>query len=151
MLSEKSRAQIAKNRRERCKHFTGTSSPTCKAGVNYEELAGGHHGMMCRLPCWEPNTFAKPEDVIVPCEKREFYTEAEIAEILEATERSLENSIKARQAITDHLKANNKPLRNVAGNIPCPACGKGTLRFSIASNGRCHAACSTAHCVSWIE
>ena len=59
--------------------------------------------------------------------------------------------IKTRTAITDDLKANGRPTRNVIGSIPCPICTTGTVRFSIAYNGHCHADCSTNGCVSWVE
>lgn len=39
-----------------------------------------------------------------------------------------------------------------SGEIDCPACGKGKLRFSVArSNGHVHACCTTRLCMQWME
>jgi hypothetical protein len=50
----------------------------------------------------------------------------------------------ARQAILD--------TGHGAGEIACPVCNSGRLRFSVArSNGHVHASCTTRLCVSWME
>lgn len=153
MPSKEWREKFREREAHTCKHFTGTSREVCKAGVNYLQHAGGEFlGYVCRLPCTgDDGCKHAPDQKIVPCALREFPTLEEV----EAKERriteSINSTIKARQAITDHLKANGKPLRNVNGSIPCPICNGGALGFSIASNGHCHATCSTPGCVSWIE
>ena len=39
-----------------------------------------------------------------------------------------------------------------AGEIDCPACKAGKLRYSRAAyNGHVHAACSNGECVRWME
>ena len=39
-----------------------------------------------------------------------------------------------------------------AGEMKCPVCKEGTLRYSRAAyNGHVHARCSTADCVAWME
>lgn len=39
-----------------------------------------------------------------------------------------------------------------SGEIDCPICKTGKLRFSVArSNGHVHAHCSTRLCMSWME
>lgn len=136
-----------------CKHFTGISNETCKAGVNYREHAGGSNkGYACRLPCTGDDgcSWAKDERV-VPCALREWYTPEEIQAQVEEIERHLNGTVTARLAISEYLRASNKPERNVSGQIPCPVCDGGTLGFSIAYNGHCHATCSTQGCVSWME
>lgn len=49
----------------------------------------------------------------------------------------------------------HKPQDNYysgAGNIACPVCLNGVLRYSRAAyNGHVHAACSTSTCVRWME
>jgi hypothetical protein len=134
----------------RCKHYTGTGrSETCGAGVNYEQLGDGSRpGMLNRLPCLRTHLH---EDVIATCERLEWHTPEEVAaQVKELRDMGLK-SITARNAITEHLKASGKPLRNVSGSIPCPVCDKGNLGFGIAYNGHCHATCSTKGCVSWME
>ena len=50
----------------------------------------------------------------------------------------------ARKAIVESKKQ--------SGEIPCPVCKTGPLRFSVApSNKHIHAACSTKDCVRWVE
>jgi hypothetical protein len=50
----------------------------------------------------------------------------------------------ARQAILD--------TKQGAGEIECPVCKSGRLRFSVArSNGHVHAKCTTRLCMSWME
>jgi hypothetical protein len=57
------------------------------------------------------------------------------------------NIKKARTAITDkHGKD-----RGYQGDLPCPCCDGGTLRYSCASNGHIHAKCTTPKCISWME
>ena len=136
-----------------CKHFTGVQNDTCKAGVNYLALAGGNRtGYACRLPCTgdEGCSWAK-EEKVVPCALREWWTPEEVQAQVDEIHKRTTETITARVAITDYLKANNKPLRKIGGAIPCPICKTGTLGFSIASNGHCHATCSTPDCVSWME
>ena len=82
----------------------------------------------------------------------------------------------ARQAILDELKrryqAGDKTVKprdkgtsafvedddgptnffSGAGEMPCPVCKTGTLRYSRAGyNGHVHAHCSTSNCVDWME
>jgi hypothetical protein len=86
----------------------------------------------------------------------------------------MEEIMKARNAILDDLKrryfANDKtvkvqdpetkhrwsePQRNYftgAGEMECPVCKTGKLRYSRAAyNGHVHARCSTDDCVAWME
>ncbi len=133
-----------------CKHYTGTSrNETCRAGVNYAQLGDDSRpGMLNRLPCLRTHL---REDVVAECELREWHTPEEIAERVKRSRDSMMRMVTARQSIIDYLKAEGKPTRRVAGSIPCPICNKGTLGFSIASNGHCHGHCSTHGCVSWME
>lgn len=144
--------QYREQKESKCKHYNGTSKETCSAGVNYHELVGNAPGWGCKLPCTgDEGCSHAPEIKVVPCALREFRTLDEIdAEAARALEH-FQNSIKARRAITDFLKENNKPQRSVSGQIPCPVCNGGALHFSIASNGHCHARCSTSGCTNWME
>ena len=133
-----------------CKHYTGTGrSETCRAGVNYNELGDGSRpGMLNRLPCLREHL---KEDTVAECALREWHTSEEIAERIAKMRAGAMRTVTARAAIFDFLKANGKPTRNVGGQIPCPICNSGTLRFSIAYNGHCHGSCTPAGCVNWIE
>lgn len=49
----------------------------------------------------------------------------------------------------------HKPQDNYyagAGEMPCPVCGGGKLRYQRSTyNGHIHATCSTVNCVRWME
>lgn len=133
-----------------CKHYTGAGrDETCRAGVNYNELADGDSpGMLNRLPCLRTHF---KEDVVAECALREWHTPEEIAERVAASRASALRTVTARSAIFDYLKENGKPSRSVQGHIPCPICKTGTLHFSVAYNGHCHGWCATSGCVRWME
>lgn len=152
-LTERSRQQIAMKKASRCKHFNGTTNATCEAGVNYLEHTGGNPmGYACRLPCTgDKGCSWASEEKVVPCALRVFLTDEEIQAEIDELDRSFSRTVGARHAIMEHLDATGQPQRNVSGSIPCPACGSGTLHFSIAYNGHCHAHCTTAGCVNWME
>lgn len=56
----------------------------------------------------------------------------------------------ARAAIAQYQGHWRKGLGEVSGEMPCPFCEKGILRFSRADSGRMCAA-ATCGCVSWME
>lgn len=61
---------------------------------------------------------------------------------------TVERYLAARKAITD--KHGKK--RGIRGEMPCPCCENGTLRYSIAGyNGHIWGQCSSPGCASWIE
>jgi hypothetical protein len=42
--------------------------------------------------------------------------------------------------------------RGGSGEFPCPACGTGTVHYSVASvNGHIHAGCTTEGCIRFME
>lgn len=129
----------------RCKHFNGTTNNACQAGVEYVSVINPSGGFRNQYPC-----FAHSESP-VECPHREFPTraesEAELSEILTR----LRRMATARTAIVDHVRAQGLKPVNVGGSMQCPICTSGTLRFSFAYNGHCHAHCSTPHCVDWME
>jgi len=54
----------------------------------------------------------------------------------------------ARAAIV----AKHGKSRDLVGEMACPVCATGTLRYSIARlNGHIHAVCSTDGCARWME
>jgi hypothetical protein len=71
--------------------------------------------------------------------------------------RFLENdkSVKALDPKSPHRWFEPMKQKNCfsgAGEMPCPVCKTGRLRYSrSAYNGHVHAACSTDTCVRWME
>lgn len=128
---------IARSPRLRCVHFTGIQNNTCKAGVAYADVKDTTERPY-RWACMSPD---------VPCASRRVATQEEA----EAEDRALNalfaNVDKARQAIVVATDDN----RDVSGEMACPVCDGGTLRYSVARNGHIHAACSTSTCVRWME
>lgn len=125
-----------------CKHYRGVyEHDTCKAGVEYVTL-----GKFPERPCTNP-------DSKVPCEKCERKTPEEIAARHAEVEKRFEGTSKARAAIVAFLGGPwKKGTPGARGEIKCPVCGLGQLRFSRAGyNGHIHAACETDGCVSWME
>jgi hypothetical protein len=132
----------------KCKHYNGTVNDACEAGIKYESVRlQGVPGKGWNLPCLKDHSEG------CSCDKLEFYTDAEIKAQIEESHRSFENTMKARQAIVAKLAPYKKgQSQSVGGEIPCPVCAKGTLRYSRAGyNGHIHARCSTVGCVAWME
>ena len=149
-----------------CKHYVGMSlafndktpfmDQRCKAGVRMGDVAvegewkyrhgndtTGHPYTTSRcLPCNKAYNFCGAK-----CDKAEFPTDAEVEQFIEDSNASMRKAGIARKAIIEHL--GDKFGR---GEIKCPVCNTGILRFSRARiNGHVHAACSMEDCVRWME
>lgn len=124
-----------------CKHFTGVQHDACAAGVVYDAVRDDspeHPTFKLRLPCFNCD---------IPCASRVFPTPEEVAAEEARWAAAMERVATARAAIvTRHGKA-----RGLAGDLSCPNCADGTLRYSIAGNGHIHAACSTPDCCARLE
>ena len=130
-----------------CVHFTGIQHSACKAGVNYHEQFGNEAGCFANIPCthWNDETLKQCAKVQYPtreeAEAEERENEALIAKHLQAM----------RLAHEDAKKKGFGRGHGGFGELKCPLCSNGTLRYSVAScNGHMHAAC-TDGCVSWME
>jgi hypothetical protein len=159
---------VAQKRATRCRNFNGIQHDKCEAGVCYKTLQGDGMALPC-LPwhCDDDRPVAK-------CGQYGVYTAEEIAEQEREIDRSINGIVTARKAVVAELKrralekdpnvrpldpANehrwHKPQDNYyagAGEMACPVCGAGKLRYSRSGyNGHIHAACSTDGCVAWME
>lgn len=145
---------------KRCEHFGGIDftdkKKRCKAGVlmldviveqpykyrngNDRTVYTSNHSMPCFRdsdPCG-----------VCSCEHQKFPTPEEIAAHDEEVQALFSRTMVAREAI---VKATDGK-RGVAGEIACPVCESGKLRYSVASlNGHIHAGCTTENCVAWME
>lgn len=131
---------------EFCKHYRAMlDHKTCEKGVAYDDFKGLKFE---QRPCFERRGVAPPG-----CPLAEFPTEAERAERDRRDAKMFANMSVARQAIVDHLGGPwKRGMAGSAGEIKCPACDGGTLRFTRSGyNGHIHAACSTDGCVGWME
>jgi len=131
-------------RDNRCKHYSGNvyCRGPCGAGVNVRERTGGpDDGWLVRTPC-----FAEHAEKAFTCEHFVLPTKEELEAEKREHKASFERIVKARAAI---LAAGAKPRS--AGQLRCLVCERGTLAWSMASNGHVHARCTTSGCVSWME
>lgn len=132
----------------KCRHFNGTINDACEAGVKYESVRQPRAaGQGANLPCLKDRSDG------CYCEKLSFKTDEEIEAEIEEVMKRFNDTHEARKAIVEHLGGPwKKGMAGASGEIPCPACKSGTLRFSRAGyNGHIHAACSTKGCVAWME
>lgn len=129
-----------------CKHYRAMSEhDTCEAGVRYDSFTGLKFEAR---PCFERDGVAPPG-----CELAVFQTPEERA----AREKELNERFAAiglaRQAIVEYCGGPwKRGMPSRQGEIDCPACKTGKLRFSRAGyNGHIHAGCTTGGCVRWME
>lgn len=145
-------------KRDSCIHYTGClnpRSPTCKAGVNYREHAGGDgFGWVKRLPCFKLEN-CDPA-AVVKCDQYREPTAEEIA----AHEAEVQAAIaKLMTAYTGKVRewheANRWDRKNpkaATGKVPCEVCGKGEIHLTMAAyNGHVWGKCTTEGCISWME
>jgi len=130
-----------------CKHFNGIQHDECAAGVNYRKLAGDPRtGMALRLPCLVKHRGQ------IHCPKLYEVTKELIEEVEEEARMSMKNVLTARAAIVENIGTWVVGQSGESGQLPCPICETGTLRFSRSGvNGHIHAGCSTETCVRWME
>lgn len=132
-----------------CNHYRAASeNTTCNAGVEYSTVMSAGHN---RCPCF-PKEGVPPKNAVL-CDKAEYPTPEEIAEWNDYIAARFAKTVTARVAIEDHLGGPWKSgTPRCSGEIPCPCCDGGKLRFSRAGiNGHIHAGCTTANCVQWME
>ncbi|MGY2053259.1 hypothetical protein [Methylobacterium sp. JK268] len=128
---------------EHCRHYSYRSTglrgmmrgdpggPQCALGLDNAEPGGS-------AKCMPP-----PHRDGRSCDGREEYTEAERATWKAYFRQAMERSIVAGSAI---------PREGSSGEVPCPACGEGTIGWARARiNGHLHAACSTPRCFAVIS
>lgn len=142
------REQFIKSALASCRHFNGIQNKTCKAGIRYIEWKQGVEERA--MPCIPKHI---DDREVWPCELFEIMSQADAEK--EADERIviMNRGIKGRQAAHADAKAKGMGKGHGGyGEIPCPSCEGGKLRYSVASyNGHMHGKCSTAGCVAWME
>lgn len=136
-----------------CQHFSGVQRDACKVGVNYRELVGGEDlGYATRIPCLGGKHEAK-NGPRAECSKFSAMPREEAEAHADRVLKSQDNCLLAMAKAHEHARASRlKKGTGGRGELPCPACEKGTLRYSVAGiNGHMHAACSDQACVRWME
>lgn len=125
-----------------CKHYPagGFGQNThCAAGI---ELRSMLHREPWGMPCFEGDNH------IGECAQAVYDTPEEKAEYERQIAETVARINSAREAIVAHTGGKSW----ISGEIPCPCCEGGKLRFSVSGyNGHIHAACSTEGCARWLE
>lgn len=139
---------MARLRQSFCNHYRAMSEHgTCSAGISYDKFRGLPHA---EQPCFREPGKEPPGG----CDKAEYPTPEQLAQIKAKMKARIENLGKARKAIVDSLGGPwKKGVPGSGGVIDCPVCAKQkSLRFSRSGhNGHIHAACGTDGCVRWME
>lgn len=66
-------------------------------------------------------------------------------------EKSLAETLVAYAAVRERI-GTRKPTTDLVGEMLCPVCDEGTLRYSVSSyNNHLWGCCSTESCVRWVE
>lgn len=120
-----------------CRHFTGLLNKFCKQSIAYESVRR-EHATPQKLPCLGQDTGR--------CPAFDAYTEAEVA----ADEERFKAALARTEVIRKAIIATSKQ----SGEIDCPACGTGKVRFTAypyRGHPHVHAACSTTDCARWME
>jgi hypothetical protein len=126
---------------QKCRHFTGTQTKVCKAGVNYDDVMP--------IPCiGRIRTEVEP----AVCEKKSCWTREEAIENEAKREEQTARFMLGLHAAHEAAKALGlKKGHGGVGTVECPVC-HGTLRFTVASyNGHLWGRCDTQGCLSWMQ
>ncbi len=168
--AERISKNVAEKRAQRCRHFNGVQRGCCLAGVNYSEIE-----KVGLLPCLPHHNLATGGRPVFQCALYETYTADELAKQEAEIARHINGFAVSRKAIVADLNRRHKSGDSAVtakachdddfsetgcrsayvagrGEIKCPVCERGTLRYSRAAcNGHIHAACSTEGCMRWME
>lgn len=135
-VEEVLREQIQIMATKRCHFFNGVQHDVCDAGVRYDSFSP--------VPCV---MFTAKWNLGEGCELFRLSTPEEV-EV--EVQRRLGQFSRAQKVMDEGLlpviqtDGKNKP--NLRGQIACPACKTGAIRYYTAGNGHLHAACSTKGC-----
>jgi hypothetical protein len=130
----------------KCKYFNGLSNAACKIGIPYVNVKVSRgEGKGYALPCLL--------DQEAHCSECEIPTEVEADAKIAEHEKRFGGMMTARKAIVDDCGGPwKKGGDQKHGQLSCPVCTTGVLRYSRAAyNGHIHAQCSTKSCVAWME
>lgn len=143
-----------RTRETSCRHFNGLMNDQCEACVSYQsvrvdgtwkyryEHSKTVYTLGAAYPC------IHQEIGNATCPKFELLSAEEVAQ----EEAEIQKSIERFGIAMTAIKADSQGKRGVAGEIDCPCCKTGKLRYSIAGcNGHIHAGCTTEGCVSFMQ
>ena len=125
----------------RCAHFTGSHLPNCAVGIPYDLMRRKCSTDTQHWPC------LNRESGFV-CHKARYPNVAEAEESLRLVDTGWERAVAALCAIMTRTNGN----RTGHGEITCPNCRVGRLRYAFSPNNRhLRAQCSTENCTAVVE
>jgi hypothetical protein len=146
------REQFIKSAQSSCRHFNGIQNDACTAGINYEKqrVIGEGDVSKMAMPCLPQHANGR---VTWPCDKFEIMSQSDAEKKADAKIARMNSFAIVLKAAKEDAK--QKGLRKGSGGygeLKCPICNGGTLRYSVAAyNGHMHVRCSTENCASWME
>jgi hypothetical protein len=131
-----------------CIHFNGILNDTCKAGVNYSDIAGDEAGRALRLPCCRP--FPGREDVVkVTCAKQRPQTEEEFRAQQAETDERVALMIVGHAQVLEFEEANGGPLVGQHRKMDCPQCKVADALDIFRIPTRMYVYCATPKCIGY--
>lgn len=122
----------------KCIHFTGMMNKTCKAGMNYQEVADPGSRPI-KLPCFKEGEMSGGN-----CDKSEFLSDEEATKKANEIKSDGAKTMLAMIAVKEHVRS----MGTIVGNIKCPSCG-GELKYAQAPNKHTRGNCACG--INWIE
>jgi hypothetical protein len=123
-----------------CRYFAGLGAgDTCLIGVAYDSVAEFIGRPSRTLPCFAASG--------LKCSRQAFPTQEEV----DAEEREMAQSEEHFRTAKKAILGDARNKKGVSGKLDCPICRRGTLRYTIATNGHVQASCTTENCVAWME
>jgi hypothetical protein len=134
--------KCAERRTGQCRHFNGVQHGSCRVGIRYHDVEP--------LPCLPQLLNGRTPAL---CAQFSAITPGEARAEAEQWAEAVQRCVIGRSAASDHAKERGFGRgHGGVGEVPCPVCGAGTIRYSVAGyNGHMHGRCTTKGCVSWME
>lgn len=128
-----------------CIHYCSPQhSKVCEAGIPFDRWRETKYD---QRPCFLTDK-GESKPGALSCENFRRPTAEEIAAHRQWLGERMNRMAVAMAAVLPFRKTH----RGRSAEIDCPVCKTGRLGFAIAaSNGHCHARCTTAGCVAWME
>jgi hypothetical protein len=137
-LSEAARSLLHK-----CIHFTGLSNGHCSKGIAYKAVE--IHMLQV------PGKYVQPYPCLNPsvqsCQLRELPTYRQAQKMAAQHSECAERAVTALVAINDYCRSHDLTV----GEIRCPNCEQGTLKFHRAGPRSLQAVCSTQGCTKIVS
>jgi hypothetical protein len=129
-----------KKHMKKCVHYTGVSQGKCQAGIFYWSVKAKSSRGRDTYPCY--NT------LLTNCAVCRRFTRQEAEVFIRDVDAGWVSAVTALSAVLNHTNGQ----RRGSGEILCPNCKAGKLRYAFSPhNGHMAAKCTTPNCTSLVE